>query len=280
MSTTPGGSKTGNKPDSCTASTTTVETPAITLQILEDLSLDDSSSSQEGQENVEESVGRFVWPTARPLLRHLANINIHQSTVVVVELGAGCGVLGMGLAAAAKAFPKLQRVIVTDHDLDWLQRNVALNERALQQANASSVVEALRLDWKNPRDIATIQSRVEELLRPFSNLASSESVPLVTIVGSDILYNHKSHKALASTLRLLSSEQSTRIILGYPDRDDDEQSFLPFARDLFGDTFPSSKPLPIISTPSRTDKPRRKRQMDLRIIDFTVVKDQGELKSR
>lgn len=87
-----------------------VKTPAVELRILEDL-----ASDEEGGD-VEEHVGRFVWPAAVPMLRHItmsSSFDIKKYRLVV-ELGAGCGVLGMGMAAAAEDL----HIILTDHDDD------------------------------------------------------------------------------------------------------------------------------------------------------------------
>ena len=111
---------------------TFVETPAVVLKILEDV----SSSDEEEENGLEDSIGRFIWPTSAPMLRHMLlsddittpkNYLEKTSSVIIVELGAGCGVLGMGLAAATTN----NHVILTDHDSDWLQRNLALNEPPL-----------------------------------------------------------------------------------------------------------------------------------------------------
>lgn len=248
--------------------TSLVKTPTITLRILEDLSPD------EEDEDVEEAVGRFVWPTAMPLLRHMLSQQqpLKGSSVLVIELGAGCGVLGMGLAAQDDNV--FSHVIVTDHDSDWLQKNVALNETALREAKAAKV-EVGRLDWGNPEDIAAIENRIQELLFQLNENKNSDDghATSLMLVASDVLYNHHSHKALAALLWQLSSsafelhQQPTRIIIGFPDRDNDEQSFLPFARAFFGDTFPSSQPILTVNK-RKTNKPRK--QMDLRVIDFTV----------
>ena len=104
----------------------------ITLRIVEDLAsceendgnLVEDDGDEEDDEDVEDAVGRFMWPTALPLLRHITQewdkeqdddeeedngdeTTTNGSNIVIpnliVELGSGCGVLGMGLTAAASA---------------------------------------------------------------------------------------------------------------------------------------------------------------------------------
>jgi len=314
--------------------------PTITLRILEDL-----SSDEEEDEDVEDSVGRFIWPTSIPLLRQiLASFQqptlsslktAKKSVTIVVELGAGCGVLGMGLAAvqaqqlqaAQRQQPKdkedgrdspgrtpeesctLMHVLLTDHDDEWLQRNLALNKTLLiqQQAKTAAInVEVARLDWKNTQDIVAIKNRILEFLLLQIQLAksnlndsleNSDGVPSgsvhLMIIGSDILYNHESHKALAFTLWQLSQVATafcqygppmmqqqqptitTQIILGFPDRDNCEEAFLPCAREYFGDDFPSSQPIVFNdqrkNEVNKASTARREKKMDPpRIIDFTV----------
>ena len=248
---------------------TTIEiTPGITLRILEDLSEDDE------QDEVEDAVGRLVWPTAVPLLRHIwsENDTWNNNNKLIVELGAGCGVLGMGLVATSAAAisgttvhhtasddNKYCEVILTDHDADWLEQNLALNKAVLGDA----AISVARLDWRNPQDIETVQNMMTEKLLSMNNNNNLDTTEL-WIVGSDILYNHETHRSLASTLFQLSNIQSTaRIIIGFPDRDNDEEHFLPIVREFLGDKFPSSKPI-------ETKSNKRGKSMDLRVLDVTL----------
>ena len=255
---------------------TFVETPAVVLKILEDV----SSSNEEEENGLEDSIGRFIWPAAAPMLRHMLlsdeitttkNYLKKTSSVIIVELGAGCGVLGMGLAAATTN----NHVILTDHDSDWLHRNLALNEPLLlreEDQDAASTIEVAKLDWREPQDISMVQNMIEEKIVTLSNDNNIDEVELM-IVGSDILYNHESHKSLATTIHQLSHQlppikQPIRILLGFPDRDDDEQHFMPLARACFrGTLIPPSKPI----IDSRKTPNKRGKKMDLSIIEFSVV---------
>ena len=312
--------------------------PTISLRILEDVSSSSSDNSdadaddddnaelvvEDGNNNktdynvddkVEDSVGRFIWPTAVPLLRHI----IHSSgcgnnrkascTRLIVELGAGCGVLGMGLLAAALQEQQQQspemavandinhklHVILTDHDSEWLERNVALNATSLLQNEdvvtcsssstpaCTTTLEVAKLDWRKQQDIEIVQNMILTNLSTMGARGSNYSNNTeLWLVGSDILYNHDSHQPLVSTLYNLSSHAVAmasanppccRIIIGFPDRNNDENNFLPIARNSFGDGFPSSKPLNIINynNGKSSDIKKKKKSMDLRIIDYFVV---------
>lgn len=276
--------------DNDDAYTTCSVTPTITLRILEDLKGDDDDDDEN---DVEQAVGRFVWPTARPLLRHLLGhgglvLKPNKKRLLVLEVGAGCGVLGMGLAQAAlqKQLPDSSwHFVLTDHDADWLERNVALNFQP--DAPANNMIQVARLEWGNPKDICVVKEKIQTLLLPLllDDNNHQHDVKELWIVGSDILYNHEAHKALADTMWQISAsvppQVTTRIILGFPDRDNDEQSFLPWARQVFGESFPPSQPLPVVVAENNVQQgkwneknaTRSRKRMDLRIIDFTIEKD-------
>ena len=292
-------------------------TPTISLRILEDLSSspdnsdadddvhDDELATEDDRgktdynvdDKVEDSVGRFIWPTAVPLLRHIIHASDDNQTTIssrlIVELGAGCGVLGMGLLAASRqeqeqrhqdevdaSINRESHVILTDHDSEWLERNVALNATSLLQdddVTNSSRLDVARLDWRKQQDIKSMRNRIQTKL---STMGTSNTE--LWIVGSDILYNHDSHQSLASTIYQISQftmndgdHHRCRIIIGFPDRNNDEANFLPIARSVFGDDdkFPSSKPLNMINYNNENSSGirRKKKSMDLRIIDYFVV---------
>lgn len=324
--------KTDNDDDDMSTMIYCVETPFLTLRILEDLSSDDhdddddndnDNDNEDGQ--LEKSIGRFVWPTALPLLRYLltettsttsttttasssndndnnnnsgsGNINFQSSSsFLIIELGAGCGVLGMGLAAAAIHHShnnnnnnntihrhRHHHVLLTDHAEDWLERNVAFNHEDLMmmidtnhsRTTVASMISVARLDWKNQKDIETVQNRIRDHLSRHDDRMID-----VVLVGSDILYNHSSHGDLANTLYRLSQEvvigtkrkSTCRILLGFPDRNDDETHFMPIAREFFGDMVSPSRPLAVCSKRSNNSNRngRKCSSMELRVLDFYV----------
>jgi len=215
------------------------------LKILEDLNQDD--------EDVEENVGRFIWPTAMPMMKHIHENILPSFTknMILIELGAGCGLLGMGLATTHK----FHKVIITDHDDLWLHRNLDLNADVLGEE-----VMAARLDWGNTCEVDNVSTLIQEACK-------SVDGPNVMILASDVLYNHNSHNKLAHALHKLTSHNvPTRIVVGFlNDRDNDEASFLSVARKTLCDTFPCSKPVSV----ERKGK-NRTRYIELHIIDFIV----------
>lgn len=222
-----------------------IDIEGIQLQILEDLNDND--------EDVEENVGRFIWPTALPMMKHILKMILPSdecyNDTIIIELGAGCGLLGMGLAASCV----FSKVIITDHDDVWLCRNLDLNSDVL-----GDKVMAMRLDWGNTSEIDSVLNLV---------LQPSSSARNILIVASDVLYNHSSHENLVRTLHKLSYHNlPTRILIGFlNDRDNDEASFLSVARRVFGSTFPTTTSIMV----ERKSGDRTKR-IELHLIEFIV----------
>ena len=192
--------------------------------------------------NMSDNTGRWVWPTAHPLIRYIVEKKLLLSKsstttdhgtermISILELGSGCGLLGMSLiATAAKSCERQQQqlqVIMTDHDIEWLELNSKLNQRVWDSRNHHHL-QISSLTWGSTKDIQTLQQQ-DHLWR---NTETKISMDL--IVGSDILYDHSSHLSLVMTLQELAIP-STEILLAYPThRPEDEASFLSLAQDYF-----------------------------------------------
>ena len=63
-----------------------------------------------------DGTGLKVWPTSVPLLSHLQQLISKrlpmERPLRVLELGSGCGLLGMGLAATCHAATPLQAAVI------------------------------------------------------------------------------------------------------------------------------------------------------------------------
>jgi len=186
------------------------------------------------------------------MCEHIISSNICDASLIV-ELGAGCGVLGMGLAHALSVSSQDVPVILTDHDEEWLQRNVTLNKTEIGQLP----IEVARLDY----DIKVVQHMIQQRL---SLVSDNKSEQQLMIVASDVVYNHDTHEALVYTFHELSQVcKHTRIIIGFlDDRGGDELSFSTHAREMFGNAFKPSKPI-VVDT-------RNGRKKELRVIDFSI----------
>jgi predicted nicotinamide N-methyase len=183
-----------------------------------------------------DTTGRWVWPTAVPLLHRLldecaaSSSSSHSNTVL--ELGAGCGVLGMGLAASG-SFPQ---VILTDHNTDWLHKNVERNRDLVGDR-----IQVHKLDWGMEQDSRSLEA---------SLVGQQPRQTLDWIVGSDILYDPSSHRALVSTLRRFAEPNNASILLAYPRRQDNEAAFVSIAKEHFDIQIEPIKDEMISSTPT------------------------------
>lgn len=191
----------------CLTSSSLLE-PEQQPRILQRFTLPPGSSSRA------DATGLSVWGTAKPLLKHLKehvlpSFQEKKLALRVLELGAGTGVVGMGLASSEKL-----KVVLTDHSdaIDWLSQNVEMNRKLL--GDRAMVVP---LTWGDERHI--------------SNILSMPEPNFDFIVGSDLTYNPNSHEALLMTLKRLSIDESLPAFLGFPPRSLSEERFLELLRD-------------------------------------------------
>ena len=153
-----------------------------------------------------DATGTTLWPTALPLLLHLQGVLPRVQSGLganrplrVLELGAGCGLLGLGLASTCGADVLLTEsgVALGDDDeagtsLTWLDGNVELN-RAVCEAQGGRVSTA-KLAWGVDGDIAAIRER------------HPEGFDLV--VASDVMYDSTRYPELWETLECFAGSSA------------------------------------------------------------------------
>lgn len=114
----------------------------------------------------------------------------------VIELGAGCGVAGFGMAMLGC------EVVTTDQKevLPLLQRNVERNTSRIMQMNPSSdsfgSIKVAELDWGNKDHIEAVDP------------------PYDYVIGTDVVYAEHLLDLLLQTICALSGPRTT-IVLGY-----------------------------------------------------------------
>ncbi|XP_021766436.1 protein-lysine methyltransferase METTL21D-like isoform X1 [Chenopodium quinoa] len=114
----------------------------------------------------------------------------------VIELGAGCGVAGFGMAMLGC------EVVTTDQKevLPLLQRNVERNTSWIMQANANAdsfgSIKVAELDWGNKDHIQAVDP------------------PYDFVIGTDVVYAEHLLDPLLQTIHALSGPRTT-IVLGY-----------------------------------------------------------------
>ncbi|XP_077221772.1 S-adenosyl-L-methionine-dependent methyltransferases superfamily protein [Tasmannia lanceolata] len=114
----------------------------------------------------------------------------------VIELGAGCGLAGFGMALLGCDVVSTDQIEV----LPLLMRNVERNTSRIMQANPDSAsfgsIEVGELDWGNQDHIKAVDP------------------PFEYIIGTDIVYAEHLLEPLLQTIFALSGPRST-ILLGY-----------------------------------------------------------------
>ena len=154
-----------------------------------------------------DKTGTLVWPTARCMVESSSSSKLFQdlemlrhttgkAVLRILELGAGCGYLGMTLASTQGHSDNPDEIILTDHaeTTEWLRHNVNLNREILQGRVSVAVLE-----WGDESHMDAVES---------------EFGKVDAIVGSDIIYDPKSQSALVKTLQRFA----VPTFLGYPDR--------------------------------------------------------------
>lgn len=125
----------------------------------------------------------------------------------VVEVGAGCGLPGIGLALHGNP----RSVLLTDRPelCQLLEVNVSANfGRATSQCSKARP-RAEPLLWNNPEHLKVVL----------------QSGPFDLIIGSDLAYDEDFHAALLTTLKALAGSRA-HIVLAIPRRDGEDDAFL------------------------------------------------------
>jgi len=146
--------------------------------------------------------------------------------VRVLELGSGCGLLGLGVATSLPnahvllTDPGLPVAFNEDEEpsstLEWLRSNVALND------DVADRVDTAPLLWGAEAHIDSIKA------------STRWAAGFDLIIGSDLLYNPDSYELLLRTM-LAFRQTSTPplVVLGYPIRHGAEQRFLDAASQMY-----------------------------------------------
>jgi predicted nicotinamide N-methyase len=164
---------------------------------------------------------------------------------------------------------------MTDQNVEWLERNMECNPELLlllpqeEEDHSSSRrmrIQVASLTWGKEEDIAA-------LLHPASSssrLGADDNTTTTTfdwIVGSDILYDHSSHRSLVATLKRFAQPGKRRIALAYPKRQCDENSFLSVAREHDFDIV-TVEPMEVLSNKSSSSSNQQQQQCSLAVLSL------------
>ena len=145
-------------------------------------------------------VGSITWEGSDILLRHLLQTFRDDSIPFqFLELGAGTGVVGLGLLAA---LPHSQ-VTLTDKDISILSQNVEKNNELANRAKVEVLV------WGDDKRFHTTNCR-KELYD--------------CIVASDVLYSAACVNPLFHTVSSLLQMETTTMYLCYKKRDEEAEA--------------------------------------------------------
>ena len=157
-------------------------------------------------QNSEYKYAGEVWDAALVLIYFLINkkseIVINLKDKIILELGAGTGILGLttGLLEAKK-------VVLTDKGgcTKLIKENYELNKNLF---NDNFECEIKELDWLIEEDKKNIDDKFDY------------------IIGSDLVWNPKLREGLANTIKyFLNSKENTQAILSFQIRDKEIQNF-------------------------------------------------------
>jgi len=158
----------------------------------------------------QQKVGEVVWDASYLLAKYIES-HVPVSGKRVVELGAGCGLVGLTVGLLGGD------VTITDREreLEMARRNIRLNQPLLEARPVTTgKINTMMLQW------GTSES-VQEL-----------APPVDLIVGADVLYYSKAFPLLLQTLKALSGP-STVILICNQWRDLAEHKFIAMAKELF-----------------------------------------------
>ena len=160
----------------------------LVISARQDTSSAGSSSTGGGGDHT----GKIVWETSYLLLSFL--LARGEKLGKILEVGAGCGLLGQVLAASKYA----KKVVLTECEqvMESLEHNVQRNESILAKNKEKPLAVARKLNWLSPRmDMARFPKDLQE----FS---------FDTIVGTDVVYSQSLVEPLLSTLRIMAHDKT------------------------------------------------------------------------
>lgn len=133
----------------------------------------------------------------------------------VLELGSGCGLVGITAAAMGARY-----VAITDQIIHMAQYNVDLNY--LPGTADRNRIDVRTLRWGSTEDMSDVLSlhsgswhTEEDLSKPGgesengSGRGSVPAIPYNLILGSDCIYNREYHGSLATTIDLMAGVGAT-----------------------------------------------------------------------
>lgn len=148
--------------------------------------------------NCETHTGGIVWETAYLLANYLLITHKEKTSLGrLLEVGSGCGLLGLILAANERC----SKVVMTETTevIDSLRQNVEMNISPLNGSCQRESIAVQRLRWDQyENDIIYCQKSCHDL-DPHS---------FDTVIGTDVIFSERLVKPLLKTIRKMVHEKS------------------------------------------------------------------------
>ena len=177
-----------------------------------------------------ESKGLGLWSAAVLLADHMRlNAGLLAHAAVVLEIGAGCGLVGLVAARSEYADPSIQ-VFLTDNDAATLD-NLRVNARANVRLGATVVVAPL--DFDHPHASSDLIPKADVILAAdvlYSGMRQSDDAAPDLLTGD---WDHYENNAnVARTLAYYLKPSGKALIATQPTRGDDTAEFITHAERL------------------------------------------------
>eukprot|EP00039_Didymoeca_costata_P002408 m.60000 g.60000 ORF g.60000 m.60000 type:complete len:236 (+) comp11286_c0_seq1:176-883(+) len=149
-----------------------------------------------------DTTGGKVWDAARHLCHYLEMeqklLDLHKDGKKIIELGAGCGYLGLIIAKNIASAHVCVTEMATGGALSHLKHNIKLNQHKEMVGNN---IEAKECDWIDYGDDGNDSAASLDLLGQQWDI----------IVGSDLVYNDIGVAYLPKVISKLASKDTTTL---------------------------------------------------------------------
>ncbi|TPX69980.1 hypothetical protein SpCBS45565_g02032 [Spizellomyces sp. 'palustris'] len=170
------------------------------------------------------STGTHIWDCSPVLAQYLLHTRERWISegghVKVLELGAGCGLLGIVSAIVGGD------VVVTDMEdtvQGILRDNVKDAQKLIKSAGKNGHLRALSLEW-GILSVDTVTSVLE---------ANPDKSSRILVLAADVLYNVGSHEVFLQTLVSIKASFNVDVLIGYKKRGPGEERFFEMANEEF-----------------------------------------------
>ena len=135
---------------------------------------------QYGSDNDQWGIHSCLWDGGIGMLAYIKQYPIN-STALIVDLGAGTGIVGLGMGLLG-----YQHIVLTDLSdaLPLMQENVALNETVIKGVTVEEIT------WGDPSLTRTLEQKIQ-------------NANCVYMMGADIIYRQNLFQPLLSSMKLL-----------------------------------------------------------------------------